>query len=246
MQRRPKQSVLFVFMGLPLILAAASSAAGATADAALARRILQDTGIQGGLVVHLGCGDGRLTAALRATESYLVQGLDTDPANVDQARAYVRSLGCYGSVTIDRLTGPRLPYVDNLVRLLVASDLGNVPMEEVTRVLCPRGVAYVKRAGSWTKTAKPWPGNIDEWTHYLHDASNNAVSRDTVAGPPRHYQWIASPKWARTHDHLSSTSAVVSANGRLFCIIDEAPAAFAAIPAKWSLVARDAFNGVLL
>ena len=246
MRRRPSRSVLLVSMGLTLILAAASSAAGATSDAALVRRILQDTGIQGGLVVHLGCGDGKLTAALRATESYLVQGLDTDPTKVDQARAYVHSLGCYGQVTIDRLRGPRLPYVDNLVRLLVVSDLGNVPMEEVKRVLCPRGVAYINRAGSWTKTAKPWPDNIDEWTHYLHDASNNAVSHDTVAGPPRHYQWVAGPKWARTHDHLATISAVVSANGRIFYIVDESPAAFAAIPPKWSLVARDAFSGVLL
>ena len=31
-----------------------------------ARKILSETGIKGGLVVHLGCGDGKLTAALRA------------------------------------------------------------------------------------------------------------------------------------------------------------------------------------
>ncbi|MEA3225187.1 MAG: hypothetical protein U9Q07_04490 [Planctomycetota bacterium] len=31
-----------------------------------AGRILAETGVKGGLVVHLGCGDGKLTAALRA------------------------------------------------------------------------------------------------------------------------------------------------------------------------------------
>jgi hypothetical protein len=31
--------------------------------------ILATSGMQGGLVVHLGCGDGQLTAALRASDS---------------------------------------------------------------------------------------------------------------------------------------------------------------------------------
>lgn len=35
-------------------------------DRVLAREILRATGVQGGLVVHLGCGAGSLTAALRA------------------------------------------------------------------------------------------------------------------------------------------------------------------------------------
>jgi len=50
--------------------------------AGLARKILSETGVKGGLVVHLGCGDGKLTAALRANDSYLVQGLDADEGNV--------------------------------------------------------------------------------------------------------------------------------------------------------------------
>ena len=41
-----------------------------TVTAALdAQQILQDTGIQGGLIVHLGCGDGKLTAALHANDA---------------------------------------------------------------------------------------------------------------------------------------------------------------------------------
>ena len=65
----------------------------AAADPGQAQQILAATGVQGGLVVHLGCGDGRLTAALHANDSYLVHGLDADPANVDQARRN----GCNGS-----------------------------------------------------------------------------------------------------------------------------------------------------
>ncbi|NQU21068.1 MAG: class I SAM-dependent methyltransferase, partial [Candidatus Nealsonbacteria bacterium] len=78
--------------------------------------ILQATGVQGGLVVHVGCGDGRLTAALGARDSYLVHGLDRDAENVRNAREHVRSLGIYGTkVAIDRFDGRRLPYAENLV-----------------------------------------------------------------------------------------------------------------------------------
>ena len=56
-----------------------------------ARQVLEATGAEGGLIVHLGCGDGRLTAALRKDESCVVHGLDADPARVDATRRHVRS-----------------------------------------------------------------------------------------------------------------------------------------------------------
>ena len=37
---------------------------------------------------------------------------------------------------------------------------------------------HPKKEGGWTKTVKPRPAEIDEWTHYLHDPSNNAVAHD--------------------------------------------------------------------
>jgi outer membrane protein assembly factor BamB len=211
-----------------------------------AMKILAETGVKGGLIVHVGCGDGELTAALRAGDGYLVHGLDTDPANVQKARERVQSLGIYGSVSVDQLRDRRLPYVDNLVNLVVSEDLGDVPRAEVMRVLCPNGVAYLKRGGQWTKTVKPRPGEIDDWTHYMHDASNNAVSHDTTVGPPKRLQWLGSPRWTRHHDRMSSVSAVVTAGGRVFYIIDEASPSSILIPPRWTLVARDAFNGTVL
>ena len=220
--------------------------AGRSPEQVLAKQILGATGVQGGLVVHVGCGDGKLTAALRASNRYLVHGLEADSEKVERARDHVQSLGLYGKVTIEQWTDGQLPYVDNLVNLLVVTSPGEVDADEATRALVPNGVAYVRKDGKWTKTTKPRPGNIDEWTHALHDTDNNAVARDDVVGPPRHLQWVADPKWARSHDHLSSVSAVVSSGGRIFSIVDEAPAAFVALPSEWRLVARDAFNGVLL
>jgi len=213
-----------------------------------AEEILAAAGVQGGLVVHLGCGDGTLTAALHASDSYLVHGLDADAASVAKARAHIRSLGLYGPVSVDLWAGaPRLPYADNLVNLVVVSAGQQVARDEVLRVLAPNGVACIEAGGRWQKTVKPWPKDIDEWTHHLHDAGGNAVAADRVVGPPRHLQWTAGPRWARSHGYTPSVSAMVSARGRLFAICDETLTCVDdSVPSQWRLVARDAFSGVLL
>ncbi len=213
----------------------------------LATEILEATGIRGGLVVHAGCGDGLLTAALRASDAYVVHGLARDTETLKKARAAIRARGLYGPVSVEPFDGVQLPYVDDLVNLLVADNPGTVPMAEVMRILAPRGVAYIKRNGVWEKTVKPWPKGIDEWTHYLHGPDNNAVAGDTRVGPPRSLKWKAGPLWCRSHDGVaSSVGLVLSAKGRLFSLIDEGLIGQPGLPSFWTLVARDAFNGTLL
>jgi len=233
-------------IGAVVLAAAARAAQVGAAEAAKAREILDAAGVKGGLVVHVGCQDGNLTAALRASESYLVQGLDTDAAKVVSARENIRAMGQYGPVSVARFDGRRLPYIDNTVNLVVAEDLGEAPFDEVLRVLCPNGAAYVKADGKWSRTVKPRPANIDAWTHYMHDAGGNAVAHDTVVGPPRRLQWQAGPQWGRHHDHMSSVSACVTSGERVFYIIDEGPRSSILLPPDWQVVARDAFNGAIL
>ncbi len=243
---------LWAVAGALLLVCGPQAAAAETApDPAQeeAARILAECGVRGGLVVHVGCGaPGRaeLTAALRAGPAYVVQGLDREPADVERARQHVRSLGLYGPVSVNRWDGLRLPYVDNLVNLIVAEEAAQVPAREMLRVLAPDGVACVMQADGHMTIVKPRPTGIDEWTHYLHDAGGNAVARDRLVGPPARFQWVAGPRWARHHEHVSSTSALVSAGGRVFCVMDEGPRESVMLPARWRLVARDAFNGVLL
>ena len=237
-----KKSVFLLWLLLVFSLAGARE----TPYEQRAGQILNATGVKGGLIVQIGCGNGRLTAALRANDSYLVHALDADPANVEIAREHIRSLNMYGPVSIEHWTGQYLPYVDNVANLVICEHLGEIPMKEVMRVLAPEGVAYINSDGKWTKAVKPRPEEIDDWTHFLHDAAGNAVANDAVAGPPRHMQWMAAPTWTRNHHKLASISAVVSARGRIFYIMDEGPAASMDVPGKWFLVARDAFNGVLL
>ncbi len=258
LKTRPISTTVILVSALVIAAYVGCAERGPTSQRKQAQQILDASGVKGGLVVHVGCGDGKLTAALRANDSYIVHGLDTDAENIEKAREHIRSLGLYGKVSAEQCRGDRLPYIDNLVNLVVSDrpkagmirsaggGLGKISMNEVMRVLAPNGVAYVREAGKWTKRVKPCPKEIDEWTHYHHDASGNAVADDLVVGPPRRMQWVGSPRWARHHDHMASLSALVSAGGRIFYIIDEGPKASIQLPPKWFLIARDAFNGVIL
>ena len=245
MNRRISWNPLVVLPLVAGLLLCAAGAGAATAEQ-LAEKILKDTQVTGGLIVHLGCGDTPLTGALAANSSYLVQGLDRDREIVEKARRRIRTLGTYGQVTVDTLSGNRLPYVDNLVNLVLVEKPDDVPAGEVMRVLRPGGVAFVKQAGGWKKSVKAWPGEIDEWTHFLHGPDNNAVGHDQQVGIPRHLRWLGKPKFARAHEQLASMSGCVTTGGRLFYIIDEAARADVRFPSRWFLVARDAFNGVVL
>ena len=125
-------------------------------------------------------------------------------------------------------------------------------LDRLTAKLRAAGIkdtSVVEAGGTWVRFRKPWPEDIDEWTHYLHGADGNPVARDRVVAPPNHYQWTAGPTWMRSHESDSSVSTLVTARGRLFYIVDEAPTSLVGnhpLPDKWFLAARDAFNGVAL
>jgi len=209
-------------------------------------QLLKASGVKGGLIVHVGCGEGAATASLAANGKCVVQGLDRSPANVAAARRRFVSKGLNGRVTVQRWTGASLPYNDGLVNVLLVEQADAVAREEMLRVLVPNGIAYVRTAAGWTKLVKPRPSEIDDWTHCLHNPTGNAVSQDRVVGPIKHLQWFAGPRYGRQHEHMSSVSAVVSAGGRVFSIIDEGSGATLLLPSDWQLTAKDAHNGVTL
>ncbi len=243
MARRAMASFVLVGLGLGVLVSGVS----AGTPSREARGILEGAGVGGGLVVHVGCGDGRLTAALRASDAYVVHGLARAPADVAKARAAIRARGAYGPVSVGAFDGRHLPYVDDLVNLVVAEDLADVPMEEVLRVLAPGGAVWTRTDPGWKPArTKPRPEPMDEWTHYYHDATGNAVSRDGLVSPPSRMRWTAGPRWARHHEHTSSMDAMVSTGGRIFYILDQGPRLSIQLPADWKLICRDAFNGVLL
>ncbi len=211
-----------------------------------AQEFLSQSGIKGGFVVHVGSGDGVLTAALKANDGYQVHGLEKDAKAIAASREALFQKGVYGPVCVDSWNGKDLPYVEGSVNLLVIEDGQNIAESEVDRVLSPLGVAMTKKNGKWERMEKPWPTDMDEWTHYYYDAAGNAVSHDKDVGPPRRFQWLGSPRWSRHHDRMSSLTAEVTARGRLYYIMDEGSRTSILLPSHWELVARNAFNGVIL
>ncbi len=215
------------------------------------RRLLEQTGVKGGLVVHVNGGDGRLAGELCVSDAYRVHGLDADGNKIAAGRKRLRDAVAYGRVTLEPWHDGVLPYADNLVNLVVVSDgVVNVEDAELLRVLAPGGKAVKLTADGRQATGdvltKPWPKAMGEWTHYQFDARGNSVGTDRLVGLPRHFQWKGGPLWSTAHESMSSLSAMVSAKGRIFYTIDEGPRASSVPPADWQLVARDAFNGVIL
>ena len=155
-----------------------------------------------------------------------------------------------GSVSVELWNAKTMPHADNLVNLLVVDASTQVTREEAMRVLVPGGVVVKLGADSSIQSSvrKPWPGQLDQWTHFLHDPSNNAVAKDSAVGPPERLQWTADPRWSREHDVTPNVFAPVSCNGRLFYILSEGPTCTVGpeIPDRYSIVARDAFNGIQL
>ena len=83
-----KRSCLFdprVLILISLCLLAGMVRAERNDPRVFAGRILDMSGVQGGIIVHLGSGDARLTAALYADDSHTVHGLETDPAKVAES-----------------------------------------------------------------------------------------------------------------------------------------------------------------
>ncbi len=226
--------ICFLLGGLATLPAAAGP------DAA---DVVRDKGIPGGLAVHLDCGDAESTAALDLGERFLVQGLDRRPALVAAARRKLRDAGTYGPLTVRAYDGKHLPYINRTVNVLIAGADASVPEKEMLRVLTPGGIVLIGEGDGWRTRTRPRSPETDDWTHYLYDATGNAVSEDAAVAPPFYVQWYSSPKWARSHDRLTSMPALVSSAGKIFYIMDEGPREDIILPADWKLIAKDAYNG---
>ncbi len=199
-------------------------------------------GLHGGLVVQLGASESQSAADLSLSGRYLIHVLDPDAKSIQSARQQLREHGHYGLTWAEQTRNPdRLTYAENLVNLIVVRDY-TAPVEELWRVLTPGGMivvtdtkvlnqAKLEAAGfdSFSKVdsnliaRKPRPEAMDSWSHPRHAADGNAVSKDTLVGPPDRVRWIAAA--------TSEVEGMVTAGGRNF---------------YGGILARDSFNGLRL
>ncbi len=197
-----------------------------------------------GFTVVVGVEDVVELTSLNEAGGLLVHGLSRDAAQVAEIRKQLELGKAVGPVNVSRYDGDNLPFIENTVNMLVVDSGESVGESELLRVLAPNGTILYKDTGQTLR--KPWPSDIDVWPQYMHDPGNNAVAHDDKVGPPKHLQWRSGPRWSRHHDHMSSVSAVVTADGRVFSIMDEGSVSSILLPSNWKLTARDAFNGLQL
>lgn len=204
-------------------------------------------GVAGGLMVVIGVRGADAAVAAVHGGPFLAQILVEDDQALATVRDSLQRRGVYGLVSADRLPRDgKLPYTENLVNLvaITQSEYAKKLLSESGRVLCPHG-ALVAPAGSisreelrgaglmvvgeigsgeeWLVARKPWPAGMDSWTHPRHGPDGNAVSQDTLAGPPRRVRWVAGPP--------QEISNLVVSEGRNFYA---------------GVLARDGFNGLRL
>ena len=215
-------------LGLCIVLAGLSSPLDLQAAGRAGLIVVVDADSAADLLKHAG------------DPSSLVHGLVRSSAAEKTLRGQLLAADKTGRITVSVWDGKRIPFVENTVNRIVCK---RAP-DDIRRALAPYGSAVdASGAALWTK---PYPKEIDEWTHYLYQPSGNSVSKDTIVGPPRRIQWAGDPQMLRHHDHLPSLSAMVTTKGRAYYIFDEASSASILFPPKWRLIARDAFNGVVL
>jgi hypothetical protein len=185
---------LLLFVAFHAAIAAAQAAEPLVAQSLeTAAQMVRASGAPGGVIAVLGGANADLPLALGKQGSFVVQCLTADEASCAKLRTSIRAHGMYGPVSANTLDGERLPYAGNLVNILVitAEAPGNkagLTAKDLLRVLAPLGTAFVaqspaadplaaalKAAGAtvaadaapagWTVLKKPWPANIDQWTH---------------------------------------------------------------------------------
>jgi len=228
------RSFVIALFSTACVLMGTSQSAAATGTLIDKQQILAASPIHGGLVIHIGCTDAGLLVDFAQDSRFITQALVRGSEVVSRLRAALSADNLVGQASVRSLNEQRLPYVDHLVRFLIVEDALGVPNSELMRVLCPGGVLARKSSAGWSTTIKPWPEEMDEWTHVHHGADGNLVSSDELVGAPTNVRWIADSPPTTS---MSQNVVIVSSGGRLLTVSGDRPPV---------IFARDAFSGTVL
>ena len=197
-----------------------------------------------GLCVQIG-GSLQLTKQLAGNSQLVLHRLDADLRSLKQAQRLLKEHRKGATLLTERWTRTRLPHANNLVNVVIASKDSKIPRSEILRVLCPGGVAFFAHDSGYKRVSKATPKGLDEWTHQWHGADGGLVTEDTEVGVPQGVQWVTGPLFAMA-GRKSSTQSLVSAGGRNFYVTQNVVENVGRPKMAQFLVARDAFNGLLL
>lgn len=182
---------------------------------ALAKQIVEDTGIKEGVCVELGCGSGSLGLALAKITNLRIYAIDINPyaVAIAQKNAVEEGLSHRFYPMVGDATN--LPFKDNFADLVVSR--GMIPLiedkvavfREAYRVLKPGGVAYIgggfsrmldeeavkkivaKVWGSWEKTPMK-RFTREEWIGFLKAAgiTEFRIIEDLYNSDTRYGMWF--------------------------------------------------------
>ena len=236
-------------------------------DAATAKQALDAAGVRQGLCLVLGAGreaSAGFAAALAAdSDRLLVRAVALDDASLGRVRAAVDAKGLSGRAMAEKLPLKPLPFLNDLADIVFIEDFDalsaqGLTMAEVERVTAPLGVICIQKAGvparqslgggGWTKSVKPRPAGMDEWTHPNHGADGNIVSTDTVFHAPVGLRWMGG--FPFNASGFAANRAYISAGGRCYTWGINEYENVNTKPGKAGheqyLAARDAWNGMSL
>lgn len=229
------QSVRWLFSVLVLSVWLFAPLGAHAADDAAA--IVKKLDVPRGLCVVLGDPQGALALELaRASElTIFLQAAKADEA--EAARKAADAVGMLGSrIFVQQGDYRHLHLANDLADLVVGTQVGAAPKEEVLRILRPEGRAIV----DGKEIVKPYPANTDEWTHPYHGPDNNPLSLDRVAKRPYLTHFMVEP-WYCPLPQMTVISA-----GRMFKVFGDRSSAIPQEGLLNTLLAMNAFNGTIL
>ncbi len=231
--------------------------------AATAMGMLESLGMDKGVAVVLGIGDGGLVRELAGQSEMQVIAFDTDVERIDSLRKDLIAAGAYGTrvvaYRVDDLA--KLPVVGRIANLVAARAADSeAARSEAFRLLRPgMGQAWIgettgqgafsaellesvdaKELGgtTWLCLTKALPPGCGEWTHLYGRPDNSAFGGETLGGAVStrdlEVQWVGRPGPRILADRNGRLPSPIAAGGRLFS------------QGLKRMVAIDPFNGTIL
>ncbi len=224
-----------------LVFLAIPGTASAGDDSAEAGKILDQIRVNKGICVLLSPHPNGLAVALaRQSELTVYVQLPTEKA-AQQTRWELDGTGLLGTrIYVEEGPWSRIHLADNLADALVVTDAGakTLPEDrnELARVVRPLGTLLIGQE----KIVKPYPKEVDDWTHPFKGPDNNPQSYDQIARAPYLTQFLAEP-WYVPFPEITVTSA-----GRVFKAFGHVGFKRRDWPWVNTLVAINGYNGTML
>lgn len=193
-----------------------------------------------GFALDVGCGDGQLAIALAKATDFFIYGIDTNPANITEARKNAISAGVYGSRVMfleADIEDTKLPdFFANLVvsTASLSGEVSSGAQTEVQRVLRPWGGKFISGpVGKMNVDERGELKGAGQWTHQYADPANSVNSDDELIQGPLGMLWFSDLEQSMTQRHGRAPAPLFN-NGVLYS------------EGLNTIIAVDAYNGHLI